>query len=193
MDIIKSGLYKITLILLVLLLGIGNPVYAQNKDEYSPYRKDHSPQKRFNIGIGAGIDYGGAGGRLTFRPTDRLGIFGAAGYNTLEFAWNVGADWRFFPEKKVTLCTGAMYGYNGVINKKDAEEYDGTYYGPSIKLGIELNSTNRPGSYFNIEILYPFRSQKFHDTWEEIKVDPDVEVLQDPLPITFSLGYHFRF
>jgi len=177
-----------TIIFLILLLFL-NALYAQERIQ----NQDHSPHKRFNIGIGTGIDYGGFGCRLTFRPEKHLGIFGAAGYNLVDFTYNVGADYRFFPEKKATLALGAMYGYNGLIHVRGAEKYNKTYYGPSVSLGIELNSTKRPGNYFNFEILYPFRSQSFKDAWKEVEDDPEIEDPNKPFTLAFSLGYHFRF
>jgi hypothetical protein len=150
------------------------------------------PNNSLNFGLGVGIDYGGFGGRLTYLPVPYVAIFGAAGYNLLALGWNAGVQGIFLPYKKITPTLGAMYGYNGVIKIKGADEYNQTYYGPSVSAGMQINSKKRPGNYFNLELILPFRPQEFYDDMDVVKNDPRIEIYSEPLPVAFSIGYHFR-
>jgi len=148
---------------------------------------------KMNVGLGAGIDYGGFGGRFTYLPAEKFGLFGALGYNMESVGFNGGILYKFIPEKKVTPTISAMYGYNGVIIVKGASEYNGTYYGPSLSAGVEWKVGNNPKNYWNLELIIPFRSQEFTDDWDAIKDNPDFDVQNDILPVAFSIGYHFGF
>jgi len=156
------------------------------------FAQDTIPHNRFNIGLGMGIDYGGFGGRIVYIPIPHVAVFGAGGYNLVGFGFNIGATYKILPDKKVNPTLSAMYGYNGVIKVDGADYYNKIYYGPSLSVGMEINSRKKPGNYFNLELVIPFRSQSFKDDWDVIENDPKVEITASPLPVGFSIGYHFR-
>jgi hypothetical protein len=152
-----------------------------------------SQSGNMNVGIGAGIDYGGFGGRFTFLPSEKFGLFAGLGYNLDGAGFNGGAQYKFSTEKRVRPYAIAMYGYNGVIR---AENADGTtdsksYYGPSFGIGIELKSRKNESNFWNFELLVPIRSGEFSDDIDTLK-DSGYDVTE-PLPIGFSIGYHFGF
>jgi hypothetical protein len=40
-------------------------------------------------------------------------------------------------------------------------------------------------------VLAPFRSAEFWSDWDQLENNQGVEVKQGPLPVAFSIGYHF--
>lgn len=146
---------------------------------------------RVNIGIGMGLDYGGFGGRLSVLPSKHFSIFGAAGYNLLEMGFNAGVQARFVPDNNVCPTLGAMYGYNGVIVIKGAEQYNKTYYGPTFSFGLEFKSSKKPKNFYVLELLLPIRPKAFNQDFEDIENNPFIKVESKPFPIGFSLGIHF--
>lgn len=46
-------------------------------------------------------------------------------------------------------------------------------------------------NYWRFSVNVPFRPQEMHDDWEAIKKRPNVEVLTEPIPVTFGVGFHF--
>lgn len=150
------------------------------------------PESKMNLGLGIGLDYGGIGGRVTFLPLEKLAVFGGIGYALVDFGYNVGAQFRFAPDKTVCPTVGLMYGYNGVIKVQGATKYDKVYYGPSISGGIEIHFGGRD-NFMNIELVVPFRSEEFNDDWDFIKQQSNISVESDPLPVAVSIGYHFAF
>jgi hypothetical protein len=144
-----------------------------------------------NLGLGMGISYGGFGARLSVLPVQHVALFAAGGYNLDGFGYNLGAEIRLLPGKRVVPTLMAMYGYNGVIVVKGAEQYNKTYYGPTIGAGMEIHSGNGQ-NFFTIELLVPFRPQEFHDALQELKNNPSIEIT-GPWPVAFSFGYHMKF
>jgi hypothetical protein len=165
--------------------GQFDPNYKSNKSEFAD--EDPSP---LNAGIGLGLSYGGVGGRLSYFPHKNIGLFGAAGYNFHKLGYNFGLTARFLPDKKVCPVAMLMYGYNAVIVVAGATQYDKTYYGPSVGGGVELRLGHN-GNFMNFELLVPFRSQEYHDDMDALMSNPTVEI-SELLPITISIGYHFR-
>jgi hypothetical protein len=163
-----------------------------NEDEESEYDENYefseTKQISVNLGIGLGLDYGGIGGKLTFRPTQYVGLFGALGYNLNGAGYNVGAIVRILPEAKVCPYFSLMYGYNAVIVIDGMSSADKTYYGTSIGAGIELQKKNN--KFWTFGFVIPFRSQEYKDDLDALKNNPSVE-LTDPLPFQISVGYHF--
>ncbi|WP_276369111.1 hypothetical protein [Chryseolinea sp. H1M3-3] len=163
-------------------------VHAQ---EYTRYDLPEQHSK-LNLGLGIGLDYGGIGGRITFLPTKRLAVFGGIGYALVDFGYNVGAQVRFAPDNKFCPTFGVMYGYNGVIKVQNAAAYDKIYYGTSLSGGMEFHFGGR-ANFMNLELVVPFRPKAFHDRWNSLKQQPNISIAAEPLPIAFSIGYHFTF
>jgi len=172
--------------LVILIVLISSVVSAQ---EFTSRYDPENEFSKFSLGLGAGLDFGGFGARITVSPAKSVGLFAGLGYNLVGFGFNGGARFRLIPDKRVNPTFLAMYGYNGVIKVIDKEQYDDSYNGVSIGAGIQLNSKNKP-NYWSFELLLPFRSQEFHDDLDRVKMDPYVEI-SDPLPVAISVGYHF--
>jgi hypothetical protein len=150
-----------------------------------------SESPKQNFGLGIGIDYGGFGGRFTYLPAQKIGLFAAVGYNLVGIGFNGGVTYKFNPSKRVTPALGAMYGYNGVIKIEDGSESSSTYYGPSFCFGVELKNRRNANNYWNIELVLPIRSSEFGDEIDRLKaIGYNVT---EPLPISISIGYHFGF
>lgn len=144
-----------------------------------------------NLGLGMGISYGGFGARLSVLPVKQVALFAAGGYNLDGFGYNVGAEFRLLPGKKIIPALLAMYGYNGVIVVKGAEQYNKTYYGPTIGGGVEIHSGSGQ-NFFTIELLVPFRSREFDYDLRALQNNPSIEIT-GPWPVAFSFGYHMKF
>lgn len=153
----------------------------------------YGQSEKMNVGLGVGLDYGGLGGKFTFLPGEKVGLFAGLGYNLDGAGYNLGALYKFSTDKRVRPYATAMYGYNGVISVEDSDgntEAE-TYYGFSLGAGIELKSRKNEKNFWNFELLIPFRSSEFHDDLDTLK-DIGYDVT-DPWPINFSIGYHFGF
>ena len=165
------------------LFAINNLCYAQ----------DTSFSSKFNIGTGLGIDYGGAGARLTHIPVKYLSMFIGIGYNLLEAGFNIGVSYRMKPDSSVCPYASFMYGYNAVIIVTNLSSYSQTYYGPSAALGLEIHSQKRRrANYFNIEVVFPFRSKEYRDDLDYLTSNPDFTNYTGSFSISFSIGYHFK-
>lgn len=145
---------------------------------------------RQNIGIGVGLDYGGIGMRYTFMATPQLGLFGSLGYILVGPGFNVGLNYKFLTDKRVMPVIGAMYGYNAAIKVEGASEFNEIYYGPSISLGVEVRARKNESNFWNFELVVPFRSGKYQDDMDALQNNSSI-VISEPLPIAFSIGYHF--
>lgn len=174
-------------ILVTCLMIISAFVKAQYIENYQAERQTNIVK----LGLGFGLDYGGLGTRLTITPTSNLGVFIAAGYNIQKVGVNGGITYKFLPDKKINPVAHIMYGYNAIIIVENAPAYDQTYYGLSIGGGIELNS-QKFSNYWSFELIYPFKSSRYKADWDAIKKNPNIEIVTDPFPITFSIGYHFN-
>jgi len=168
------------------LMALTSLTFAQNYTRYDVPEQD----SKMNIGLGIGLDYGGIGGRITFLPVKRLALFAAVGYALVDFGYNVGAQLRIIPDNNFCPTFGVMYGYNGVIKVQNASMYDKIYYGTSISGGLEMHFGGKQ-SFMNVELIVPFRSQAFYDDWDSLKQNSSVSIQSDPLPIAFSICYHF--
>ncbi len=150
-------------------------------------------EAKASFGIGIGQDYGGIGARFTYLANPHLGIYGSGGYALAGFGYNVGAMLRMQPAKKVVPTLNLMYGYNAVIVVQGASQFNEVYYGPTFGFGFISKNRNDPANYWHFELLFPFRSSEFDDDLNALKKNPAVQGIQDPLPLTFSIGYHFSF
>jgi len=145
-----------------------------------------------NIGIGLGLDYGGIGVRYTYMAAPKFGLFGSLGYILVGPGFNFGATYKFLPGKRATPALGAMYGYNAVIKVIGASGYDEIYYGPSVSIGVEVKTRRNERNFWNFELVVPFRSSKYKDDIDALVNNLSIKITE-PLPIAFSIGYHFGF
>lgn len=160
--------------------------YAQN----APAEKAEE-SSQVDLGVGAGLDYGGFGGRMTYYPEKHVGLFGSLGYAVAGTGYNFGAKCRFNPDSRARVVAGAMYGYNAAIHVSNVSGYDKLYYGTSILVGTELRTKNKPRNYFSLELIIPFRPSAYTDALNSLKANPNVTKISEPPAVTASLGYHF--
>ena len=158
-------------------------------DEYE--YEGYDEREFASFGFGLGLDYGGIGIQIAFMPIKSIAVFGGVGYNLDGAGYNAGASFLLMPDKKVCPKLVAMYGYNAVIVVKGADQYNKTYFGPTIGGGIQINTRNNQ-NFINIELLVPFRSSEFDADVKSLKNNSSITDFQDPLPIAFSFGYHIR-
>lgn len=170
------------------------------KEETTQQTITKAPEFRRNIDIGAGmlgLDYGGIIGlKFEYIPLNHLGVFTSVGIQLTGFAWQVGAIGYIIRKtnKKGFRPYGKfMFGTNAFIFVQDMTGLNGAYLGPTIGVGMEIRFGGAKRSGLNFDISIPFRSQKYEDDWEALKNNPTVEVLSEPLPFTFSIGYHVEF
>ena len=175
--------------LLILAVSIPSALSAQDYVRTDPPPQPHAME--WNLGLGIGTDYGGLGAQVQCRPAPPLVIFAGGGYALAGFGYNVGAQGRFLPEAKWCPFISAMYGYNGVIVVRDAEEYNKIYYGPSVGAGVEVHRKDTPENFWRFELILPFRPQEFQDDIDALKKNPLIEVRSEPPPFSFSVAYHF--
>lgn len=142
---------------------------------------------RTYLGLGVGIDFGGIGLNAMSMLTEHFGLFGALGYNLDNIGMNGGlrlyandqsARWRHF--------ISAMYGYNAVFLIKDAENFNKTFYGTTIGVGLDLKDSN--SNFWTLALQVPIRSDDVKAYKTYLK-SSNIEIERDLLPISISLGY----
>jgi hypothetical protein len=144
-----------------------------------------------NVGFGFGLDYGGFGGRFTYVPIERIGLFAGLGYNLNSLGYNIGAQVRFPTQRKIDWYLCGMYGYNAVLIVTGTQPKKTTYYGATIGAGMEIKFGRSEKSHLNIELLVPFRESQYQKDIDALK-NSGAEVTA-ALPIAISIGYHIRF
>lgn len=143
-----------------------------------------------DIGLGGGLSYGGLGARLTYMPIEKLGLFGSLGYNLDALGYNLGVQFHLPSQKKLSAYITGMYGYNTVlIVEAITMKSKTTYFGFSTGVGFIFKLKEK--SFLCAEVLVPFRSQAYKDAVDDLE-SINYEI-KDPLPVTFSIGYHIKF
>lgn len=182
--------------LLPALVARPRPAVEDSPEKPETYYQENGLKESYtpkgDFGLGIGLDYGGLGGRLTYMPVKRFGLFFAGGYAFAGFGYNAGVHLRAAPDKRVSFIANLMYGYNAAIVVSGAPQFDKLYYGASITAGVMLRSRRDENNFFTIELGVPFRSQAFDNDYTSLRNNPSVRM--GPVsPVTFSLGYHFGF
>ena len=156
---------------------IGSNIYGQSNQQVY-------------FGVGAGLDYGGFGGKIEYLPVKYFGMYGGFGYNLLSAGWNVGATVKILPDKVVSPNFMVLYGYNKVLKVIGASQYNMTSYGVTIGGNLDIKVGGK-GDKLSVGLFVPIRSQKFKDNYEVVKNDPNIEILFD-LPFAIGVGYNFK-
>jgi hypothetical protein len=180
----------------ILFFAMCLPAQAQKKNNKDEEMGEYDENYEFkdtktvslNIGIGLGLDYGGIGGKIAVLPSPHVAVFGGLGYNLNGLGYNVGVAGRFLPEAKACPYVAVMYGYNAVVVVDGMDSENKTYYGATAAAGVELKTRN--GKFWNFGLVLPFRSSEYHDQVDRLMNDPNIE-MTEPLPIGFTVGYHF--
>lgn len=162
---------------------------AQTVPGAAPAKKKESRTK-VHFGIGAGLDYGGFGGRVEARPFPHLGGFLGFGYNLHKLGYNIGLRGYYPSGRRVEPFLTAMWGYNAVILIQNARQYSKTYYGPTAGGGIDVR-VGRDKNKFSFGMLLPIRNEEFAADHYRLLHDGNVKVEQDVLPFAFSAGFNF--
>ncbi|MDR2564154.1 MAG: hypothetical protein LBC98_09495 [Prevotellaceae bacterium] len=169
---------KNILIACIALIASANIAMAQSSE-------------KFYLGPGFGFDYGGIGVKAEFLPVKNVGIFGGLGYNLASLGWNIGADYRITPDKKICPNLIAMYGYNGVLQLKGSSgSIVETHTSHSITFGAGIDvKVGQKGNKISIYLLIPIRSSEFMDVYNFYKDAGAIE--RELMPIGISIGYNF--
>ncbi len=192
--------------LFVVIAGfllISNSVYSQG--DSIPVRDDHQAIKKpstevahiVDLGLGFGLDYGGLFGvQLGATALKHLTFFASGGYYKFQGGWNVGL--KTLLVAKTSKHAGrpymkVMYGCNSAIFVEGADEYNKVYHGWTVGLGIELRFGKNKQTGFNMDLNVPLRTGDFWVDYDEMKNDPRLDVIAEPLPIAFSIGFHHEF
>ena len=174
--------FKIIPALIILL-------FCQYNDASAQRYRDEEKESIFFLGIGTGLDYGGLGFKGEIVPFPYLGIFAGAGFNLYGLGANGGLSFKALPFKKLSPTVQAMYGYNAVIIVQGASEYNKMYYGPSVGAGLDWKLGRKPNKLF-FAVYYPIRSDEYYNDIDKLKANPAVEFENEPLPVTFSVGFN---
>lgn len=148
-------------------------------------------------GAGIGLDYGGLiGVKASFYPIKYMAVFGAVGWEIIGIGWNVGILGRIIPadgKHGTRPYLKVMYGVNGATQVKGKNGYDEMFYGLTVGAGLELRFGKIKKNGINIDLNVPFRSPEFFDMVSRIKNDPQIDLKNDPWPVTISVGYMVEF
>jgi hypothetical protein len=190
----------LTAIMIFLLMSFqGFAQFQARKDSLTKvYLNNVSNTRHYvDLGLGFGLDYGGLiGVKAAYIPIPYLSVFAAGGWELIGVGWNVGVIGRISPTgglQKMRPYAKVMYGVNGVITVSGKPVYDQMFYGVSAGIGLEARFGRSRRDGFNIDLNIPFRSPEFFNELNVIKADPEVEITNDMLPFTFSVGYHHEF
>lgn len=183
--------------LAVILTGLFFSSFAQSKLNVDSIIDAVEISRKFDLGLGFGLDYGGFFGvKISGVPVDHLLVFGSLGYQPAGLGWNLGVAGHLFPKTAkhgVRPYIKAMYGTNASSYVDGAPEYNEIFYGATLGLGVEFRFGRFKNNGINFDVNYPFRDEDFYDLLDELKADPRIDVYSEPGAITISIGYHFEF
>jgi len=150
-----------------------------------------------DIGLGFGLDYGGVlGFQVGVAPVKHLTLFAAGGYYLLQIGWQAGIKGLIIPKTTRHVFRPflkAMFGCNSAITAQGTDEYDKVYMGFTVGAGAELRFGRKKKNGLDFDLNVPLRTSDFWDDFNRMKNDPSLEVLQGPVPIALSIGFHHEF
>jgi hypothetical protein len=168
------------------------PIWACAQDYVAQPAIAQENSTPLNIGLGIGLDYGALGVQFQYRPEEHAALFAGVGYALVGAGYNVGANIRILPEKRACPFVTLMYGYNGVIMVKGADQYNKIYYGTSLGAGVELRKRSG-NNFWRIELLFPQRPDEFRDDLVALKNNPSIKMGPEPPAFAISGGFHWAF
>lgn len=139
------------------------------------------------VGFGIGLDFGGLGLNAMSMLSQYVGLFGAFGHNLDKIGLNVGT--RLYTKDlsaRLRPYFSAMYGYNTVYVIKDADQFNKTFYGPTMGVGLDVK--NSRSNFWTFALQVPIRNSDV-GTYKNYLRSSGIVLKRDLLPIAFSLGY----
>jgi len=142
---------------------------------------------RVYMSLGAGLDFGGFGLNAMNMVTEYMGLFAGFGYNLDNIGINTGI--RLYTNEqsaRTRMFFSAMYGYNTVYIVKNAENFNRTFYGTTIGMGLDFKDPR--SNFWTLALQLPIRNEDvtFYKSYLE---NSNIEFKRDLLPIAISLGY----
>lgn len=196
------------IVLVMIMLMPLTVIFAQEKTNQvtndtiptlkSQKKTKMKPDRRWGDGgAGLGLDYGGlVGVKASFYPIKYMAVFGAVGWEIIGIGWNAGILGRIIPadgKHGTRPYLKVMYGVNGATQVKGKNGYDEMFYGLTVGAGLELRFGKIKKNGINIDLNVPFRSPGFYDMLSRIKDDPQIDLKNEPWPVTISVGYMVEF
>jgi len=151
------------------------------------------PVDQLSLGLGLGMDYGGAGLSLLYHPHKFVGFFGALGYNLNGAGVNGGIRLRLLSKREraqVNPFFTAMYGYNAALGVWNEPDLNRTFYGPSFGGGIDFYP-GKGRSYMSFGVLIPLRQEEVFEYMKFLESQYGADFGQGLMPIGISIGYRF--
>ncbi|MEM9328587.1 MAG: hypothetical protein AAGA85_23170 [Bacteroidota bacterium] len=176
-------MYRLRLLILLCLLGLGSLVNGQDQ-------RVNSYKGASSFGIGLGLPYGALGIRGSTYLANGFSIFGGIGYHLVGVGYNFGILADFPSSHAFQFYLTAMYGTNGAIWIRGGSDENRVYAGPSFGMGMKINASG--GNYFDLGLLVPIRSSEFMDAYDRIDNSPFYEDVSSPWPVLIVLGYNFN-
>jgi hypothetical protein len=179
--------------------------YPQDTLVFHSITKPEIEKHWLDIGIGAGIDYGFLGMKLSFLPIPNFSIdgsfgycyvYGYTGFHSVGSAWNIGSTIHILPSTSKYLIRPnlkIMYGINTGIYVEGDYFYSMTFIGWTPGVGIEMMYGKQRRFGYDFDINVPLRSQAYYEQATMIRNDPDIIEFKEPWPVLFSWGFHFEF
>lgn len=150
-----------------------------------------------DLGAGFGISYGGTiGGQAGYTVAKHFTFFASGGYYIFQGAWNVGIKTLFIAKTSkhgFRPYFKAMYGCHSAIYVDGADQYNQVYKGWTAGAGMELRFGRNKRTGFNLDLDVPFRIPEFWEDYTKMRNDPTVTIYAEPVPVTFSAGFHYEF
>lgn len=107
-------------------------------------------EEKLNIGLGAGMDYGGLGINILYYPQKNVGIFAGGGATIPGLGYHAGLKGRIFLNEtsSITPFIMAMYG------RISTETVGKNKYRPSFGGGIDWRVGKTKRNYLSIGVTY---------------------------------------
>lgn len=176
---------RISLILYCVIYFI-IPAIAQTK------MLDKGHYGKYHVGVGVGYEYGLMGTQVIYYPYRVFGLVAGGGYTFIGLGGVLGVKARVISlqdHKPVVPFFIALYGINGVVKIKNADQYNMSSTGTLFGAGLDLNRKDNQ-HYSSISLLVPQRTRQFKDHIEFLENNPAI-TLNDPLfPVTIAFGLH---
>jgi hypothetical protein len=152
---------------------------------------------KHDLGLGLGLDYGGIiGAKCAFIPVPFLSVFGGVGIQLGGIGWNTGITWHILPvmlNHTFRPNIKIMYGINSSFYIEGKSEYNRQFTGFTPGCGLEMRFGRNKKHGMDVDLNFPLRTPGFWSHYNTVKNDPNVEKLNEPLPVAISIGYHKEF